>query len=123
MLNVKLAEAQSAKAAADTGAPASDDKAALGVAVAPLTPELATGAGLPRDAHGVVIQQVNPDSRAADAGLQAGDVILEVNRQAVQSVDDLRNAVRKSADRPTLLLVHRSANGSSADIFVTVRPS
>ena len=48
---------------------------------------------------------MNPDGRAADAGIQAGDVILEVNRQPVQSVDELRAAVRKSTDRPMLLLV------------------
>jgi Do/DeqQ family serine protease len=119
-LNVKLGEAEAAKSARDDNAPASDDKASLGVAVAPLTPEAAARTGLPRDAKGVVIQQVNPDSRAAEAGLQPGDVILEVNRQAVQSVDDLRAAVRKTTNRPTLLLVHRSANGSSADLFVTV---
>ena len=32
---------------------------------------------------------MNPDGRAADAGIQAGDIILEVNRQPVQSVEDL----------------------------------
>jgi len=122
-LNVKLGEAEAAKSARDDSAPAGDDKAALGIAAAPLTPELASRTGLPHDAKGVVVQQVNPDGRAADAGLQSGDVILEVNRQAVGSIDDLRSAVRKTADRPTLLLVHRSADGRSADLFVTVRPS
>jgi Do/DeqQ family serine protease len=122
-LSVKLAEAEAAKSAREDVGSSSDDKAALGVAAAPLTPEVATRSGLPRDAKGVVVQQVNPDSRAAEAGLQPGDVILEVNRQVVTSVDDLRSAVRKTADRPTLLLVHRTANGDSADLFVTVRPS
>ena len=42
---------------------------------------------------------VDPDGRAADAGIQAGDVIQEVNRQPVQSVDELRAAV-KSAPGP-----------------------
>jgi serine protease Do len=117
-LSVKLdaaAPAKSAKAAeADP-----DDKAALGIAAAPLTPEFAARAGLEKDAHGVVIQQVNPDGRAADAGLQTGDVILEVNRQPVQDVDGLRAAVRRSPERPTLLLVHRAERGQ---LFVTVRP-
>jgi serine protease Do len=122
-LDVKLGEAEAAKSARDDSGPANDDKAALGIAAAPLTPQLAARSGLPRDAKGVVVQQVNPDGRAADAGLQPGDVILEVNRQAVATVDDLRGAVQKTADRPTLLLVHRSANGNSADLFVTVRPS
>ena len=73
--------------------------------MAPLSPELASRAGLGKDAHGVVVQDVDPDGRAADAGIQAGDIILEVNRQPVQSVDELRAAVRKAAEKPTLLLV------------------
>ena len=87
--------------------------------MAPLTPELASRIKLPRDAHGVVVQDVNPDGRAADAGIQAGDVIEEVNRQPVQSVDELRAALRKSTDRPVLLLVNREGS----DLFVTVRPN
>jgi serine protease Do len=65
-----------------------------------------------------VVTDVNPDSRAADAGLREGDVILEVNRQAVQSVDELRTAVRKTTDRPLLLLIEREGH----TVFVTVRP-
>jgi serine protease Do len=65
------------------------------------------------------VQQVNPDGRAADAGIEAGDIILEVNRQPVQSVEELRAAVRKTTDRPTLLLVSREGR----ELFVTVRPS
>ena len=89
------------------------------MAVAPLTPELASRAGLPRDARGLVVQEVNPDGRAAEAGVQAGDVIQEVNRQPVQSVDELRAAVRRTSDRPVLLLVNREGR----DLFLTVRPS
>ena len=65
------------------------------------------------------MQDVDPDGRAADAVIQAGDVIEEVNRQPVQNVEDLRAALRKSTDRPVLLLVNRE--GSSR--FVTVRPN
>ena len=53
------------------------------------------------------------------AGIQPGDVIQEVNRQPVTSVDDLRAALKKSSDRPTLLLINRQGN----DLFVTVRPA
>ena len=119
-LSVKLDEAEVSKSARSADAADPDDKASLGVAVAPLTPELAARAGLAKDAQGVMIQQVNPDGRAADAGLQPGDVILEVNRKPVQDVDGLRTAVRKSPERPTLLLVHRAERGQ---LFVTVRPA
>src|SRR4051812_7249072 len=118
-LSVKLDEAAGSKVARDGATEDSNDKSALGVAVAPLTPELAERAKLPKGAEGVVVQQVNPEGRAADAGIQPGDVILEVNRKPVGSINDLRSALARSADRPTLLLVSREGNTQ----FVTVRPS
>jgi S1-C subfamily serine protease len=121
-LSVKLDEATALRGQRDRTSSATDDRAALGVAVSPLTPDAAARAGLGRDAHGVVVQDVDPDGRAADAGIEEGDIILEVNRQPVQSVDDLRAAVRRTADKPTLLLVRRPAGADSRDIFVTVRP-
>jgi serine protease Do len=121
-LNVRLDEAQVSKDAARHLEGGSDDKAALGVMVSPLSPDEAAQAGLDRTAKGVVVRNVDPDGRAADAGIRPGDVILEVNRQAVQSVDDLRAAVRSAADKPTLLLIHRTADGDSRDLYVTVSP-
>jgi serine protease Do len=121
-LNAKLDQADGRRAAREgEGEPDAEreaDKAALGVAVTPLTPELAAKLGAPRNAQGLVVENVDPEGRASDAGIRQGDVIREVNRQAVRSVDDLRAAVRRSADKPALLLITRQG----ADIFVTVRP-
>jgi len=105
-VSVKLEEADVSRESARNREPGTSDKAALGISVQ-------------RGPKGLVITDVNPDSRAADAGLQEGDVILEVNRQAVQSVDELRAAVRKTTDRPVLLLVEREGRTQ----FVTVRPN
>ena len=121
-VSVKLDELSAGKSASiDSGSSngTEGDKAALGISVEPLTPELAQRAGVPRGTHGIVIDDVNPDSRAADAGLQPGDVIEEVNRQAVSSVDELKAAVKKTTDRPVLMLVNRQGQ----ERFVTVRPS
>jgi S1-C subfamily serine protease len=54
-----------------------------------------------------------------DAGIRSGDVIQEVNRQPVDSVADLRAALRQSSDKPALLLINRQG----AAIFVTVKPA
>jgi len=119
-VTVKLDEAsvgQSARRGESDSTP--EDKSALGVSVAPLTPELANRFNLPRNAKGVVVQDVNPDGRAADAGIQAGDVIEQVNREPVNSVEELRSAVRRTSGRPVLLLVNREGR----NIFVTVRPA
>jgi S1-C subfamily serine protease len=68
------------------------------------------------DVRGLVVGEVRPDSRAASAGIRTGDVIEEVNRQPVTSVDELRDAIRNAPDRPMLVLVHRGGT----DLFLTV---
>jgi Do/DeqQ family serine protease len=103
----------------DEGSPEAADGTALGITVSPLTPEAASRFQLPRDAKGVLVQEVDPNGRAAEAGIRAGDIIEEVNRQPVKSVDDLRAAVKRSADRPTLLLVNREGT----TVFLTVKPA
>ena len=123
-LDVTLEEANPDKVARagggrDDSTGESDDKAALGVAVAPITQELRDRTRVPRNAQGLLVEDVNPDGRAALAGIQPGDVIQEVNRHPVRTVDDLRAALKKSADRPTLVLINRQGN----DLFLTVRPS
>jgi Do/DeqQ family serine protease len=118
-LTVKLEEANPEKVALNDVGEAKGDPTALGIVVAPLTPDLANRLGVDRDAKGVVVQDVNPDGRAADAGLQPGDVIAQVNRRSVQSVEDLRTAVKNGGDKPVLLLINRKGT----ETFVTVRPA
>ncbi len=118
-LSVKLDEANPEKSARNRGGePDSTDKTALGVSVAPITPEMASRLGT-KNAEGLLVQNVDPDGRAADAGIQAGDVIESVNRQPVKSVEDLRGALQRTTDKPVLLLINRQ--GST--IFVTVKPA
>jgi len=54
----------------------------------------------------VAVTNVSPSSPAADSGLRRGDVIQEVNRQAVKNTSDFERAVRGSKGE-TLLLVNR----------------
>lgn len=118
-MTVKLAEANADTMArgGDRGESDSEDKAALGVSVTPLTPELADRLRAPKSAHGLVVEDVNPDGRAAEAGIQPGDIIQSVNRKPVTSVNDLRSALETSAGKPVLLLITRQGN----NLFVTVR--
>jgi serine protease Do len=82
-----------------------------GVSVSNLTPETAQELKLPDTTKGVVVDEVSPASRAADAGLQSGDVIQEVNHQAVKTVKDFSQAVSASKkDAPVLLLVDRDGS-------------
>jgi serine protease Do len=78
----------------------------LGLSVVEPTPELAKRLGLP-GTQGVVAQEVLPGGRAAQAGLRPGDVILEVNRQPVRTVEDFTRALAQAQDQPLVVLVNR----------------
>ena len=123
-LSAKLDEATPDKTARRGDRGESDDRGdndttALGVSVAPLTSEAADRLRVPRGTQGLVIEDVTPDGRAADAGIQPGDIIVEANRQPVKTVEELRAATRGASDRPLLLLINRQGR----DIFVTVKPA
>jgi serine protease Do len=91
----------------------------IGLAVAELTPEARQQFNIPDQTHGVVVQQVRPASPADDAGLQPGDVILEVNRKPVQSASEFVNQVHQGpAGKDLLLLVWSKGNAS----YRTVHP-
>ena len=62
----------------------------LGVSAQNLTPELAHAFGIERTT-GAVVVQLAPDSPAAEAGLQIGDVIIAVNGNATDNAFDIRN--------------------------------
>jgi len=81
------------------------DRGWLGVAIQAVTPEIATAVGLSKPL-GALVSQVEPNSPAAKANLQKGDVIISYNGQTVENVHDLTRLV---ADTPA---------GRRADIIV-----
>ncbi|HLH17161.1 MAG TPA: DegQ family serine endoprotease [Bryobacteraceae bacterium] len=91
----------------------------LGLSLVPLTPELDAQLGLKPGTQGLVVQAVDPNGPAAQAGIQPGDVIQQVNRQPVRTADDMRAALAKSDGRPPLLMINR--NGDTAFVAVPVQ--
>lgn len=83
----------------------------LGLDVAPLTAELANQLNVKADA-GVVVTEVETGSAAGNAGLQQGDVITQVGRTPVESVEDFRAAVKKADLDKGLMLLVKSSEGS-----------
>ncbi len=71
-----------------------------------ITPEIARRNGLPVK-RGVVINDVADGSAAAEAGIQPGDVLREVNRTPVTSLSDVRAALKKTSRKDLLVLVQR----------------
>jgi len=88
-----------------------------GVTVENLSAETASELRLPAGTKGVVVDKVDPASRAAEAGLQRGDVIQQVNHKAVSNAKEYGQAVTASnQNEPVLLLVDR--NGSTMFLAV-----
>jgi serine protease Do len=94
-VTVKLALLEEAKtdAKAPAGPGESKDEApkiqVLGLKTAAITPELRTKYALKQETSGVVVTDVEPNSLAAEKGIQPGMVIVEISQQAVLSPDDV----------------------------------
>ncbi len=85
-----------------------DNTALVGLEVRNLNAEIAERLGLPPDSKGVVVTDMDPSSKAAEAGLRVGDIINEINREPVKNVDDFKRIVAKlGKDDEPLLLVRR----------------
>jgi len=72
---------------------ASNGKPRWGLGFTDMTPDLRQQLQLSGDLHGAVVERVQPGSPADDAGLQRGDVIVEVNRSPVQNAEDVQKAL------------------------------
>jgi serine protease Do len=103
----------------DNGKGESSQGIMSGVSVETLTPQLTHELNLTKVASGVVIEQVSPDSAAADAGLQRGLVITEVNHHPVHNVQEYKDAL-SHAGKGSVLLVVVSPNSDGVPAYVVV---
>ena len=99
--------AQVAKAGGEEG-----DYGLAGLAVQDLDRDTAQELGLKGKVQGVVVTGVEPDSGADRAGLMPGDVIREINRKPVKSVQDYEKAASsfKKGDNVLMLINRRGAS-------------
>ena len=78
-----------------------------GMTVADITPEIRRQLQLDAARTGIVVSEVEPGSAAQRAGIQRGDVIEEVNRQAVTSVGEFTTILSEMNEKGSLLLLVR----------------
>jgi len=114
VLQATLAEAPDPRRART--APVATGTAQAGLLVEPMTAELQRAHDLPSGLAGVVVAEVEAESPAARAGLQRGDLILEVDRKPVSTPADLAQTLQPG--HSAMLLVWRDGNAS----FVPLRP-
>jgi len=87
-----------------------------GLSLRPADGDLRQKYRLPRQLGGLVVVGLDPESPAAGSGLREGDVIVEVNRARVETVEQLQRVVT-GAKRSVLLLVYRQGY----TLFLTLR--
>jgi serine protease Do len=105
---------------ADAGSqPASQGK--VGIALAPLSPDMRAKLELPDGTKGAVVAQVQPGSAAEAAGIQAGDVIIGVGSKAVASPEEAVRAIHAATkDKDGALALRIIRDGQAAFVAVTL---
>ena len=115
-LQLTIGQHQSASAEADVPVDPEVSGTQLGVTVAPLTDTARAEMGVAQGVDGVVVTDLQPDSPAAKAGLQRGDVIVKLGSQDTLTPDALKAALDSEKTDPALVLINRGGN----QIFVAV---
>ncbi len=109
--DIKIGELPNQRAQADEGR--------IGLTLQTLTDTLADALGVERGTRGAAVVEVRSGSPAERAGLQPGDVIVQVDRQGVKSAEDVAERLEQNSDKPHLLRVL----GPHGARFVTLRPN
>jgi serine protease Do len=91
-----------------------------GVEVADLDAQARREADIPGNIRGALVSKVDQDSNAAEAGLRAGDVISEIERQRVGSADEAVAASEKAKGDRILLRIWRGGEGRGGMLFLSV---
>jgi serine protease Do len=98
-------------------------KQELGITLQSLTPEIRQQLRLPETVQGLVVARVNPNSNAAQEGLQRGDIIISMNQRPVKTPQEAAAIVgeARKAGRDTILLLVQRGTGPSRFVGIKMR--
>jgi serine protease Do len=119
-VKVKIGTLPTERHAANSASPDNRDGTAsekLGATLSALSPDARQQLGLDDSVQGAVVTSLKGDGPASSAGLQVGDVIVQVGSQPVAGPGDLETALGKLTTDAALLLVNRHGD----QIFVGVK--
>jgi serine protease Do len=118
---VQIAQLKTKVASNNQQNPQSTNQGGVGLALAPLTPDLRNQLGVPDGTDGAVVAQVRPNSPADQAGIEQGDVVLGVNSTSVgspnQAASAIHNALRQDSGAVALRILRQGQ-----PIFVAITP-
>jgi serine protease Do len=103
----------------EEAAPAEGTQARFGITIENLTDARRENLGVKQ--HGVLISAVEPASFAEDIGMQRGDVLVEINRQPVNTVDDVKRI--QNALKPGEAVAFRILRQTGRNEWTTVFPA
>jgi serine protease Do len=103
----------------DAGGSQEESNALSGITVRELTPELAKRFGVKEGDQGVVVVKVDPGSKAFEAGIRTGDLVLQINQKEIATIEDYKKAIAKLSSKERILLLIRR---KGEDLFLTIRP-
>jgi serine protease Do len=109
-VSLTVAERDAAQASASPGGDTGTASGKLGLSLRPVTPDDARRQNL-KTAAGLLVVSLEEKGLAAQAGIQAGDVILAVNNIRVNTVPDFLRQVEEGAKQRGALLLHISRRG------------
>ncbi|MGD0941827.1 MAG: Do family serine endopeptidase [Terracidiphilus sp.] len=118
-LNLTVGQFHGNAEVAENGAEDGQPNGKIGLEVANLTADARQQFNVPEQVHGVLVQNVRSGSPADDAGIQPGDVILEVDRKPADSATQFASAVHQNKDGKDLLMLVWSKGNSS---YRTIHP-
>jgi len=120
-LNVAVSRLPDERQAAESGPDQQDSgHARVGLALAPLTPDMRDQLDVPSGTRGAVVAQVQPGSPAERAGLQAGDVLVDVAGKPVGSPAEAVGALRNVPTNGHPLALRILRNGQAAFVAVNL---
>ena len=115
-IDVKIAKREETKISSKSTQ--EKEQAQLGIQVSEITPETARRFNL-KDTSGVIVVGVDPESKAAEAGLEIHDIIREINHKNITSVSDLNKTIDKIPEGETINLFIRRMNRGFLVIKIT----
>jgi len=107
-VRVKLAKRSDTEPTMARGETRSDD---LGLQVREVNPDIADRLGLDEDTRGVIVTGVDPNGKAAEADIRQGDLIVEINRKPIESLEDYRSQMERIEKGDTVQMLLRRGGG------------